>query len=62
VLGTIGAAYPELFIPRATETIRAIALESASAIVRVEPSMLPDRGDQQALAVAHYTFAAGVKG
>ena len=57
VLGTIGAAYPELFIPRAMETIRAIALESASAIVRVVPSTLPNRGDQQALAVAHYTFA-----
>ncbi len=59
VLGTIGAAYPDLFIPRAAETIRVIALESASAIVRVLPSTLPNRGDQQALAVAHYTFAAG---
>ena len=62
VLGTIGAAYPELLIPRAIETIRAIALESTSAIVRVLPSTLPNRGDQQALAVAHYTFASGAKG
>lgn len=58
VLGTIGTAYPELFIPGATSTLRAIALEPATAIVEVRPSALADRGNQQALAVAHYTFAA----
>jgi glucokinase len=61
VLGTIGAAYPDLFIPTATATIRAIALESASAIVRVLPSTLPNRGDQQALAAAHFSFAAAAR-
>jgi glucokinase len=58
VLGTIGTAYPDLFIPGAIESMRAIALEPATAIVDVRPSTLTHRGDQQALAVAHFTFDA----
>lgn len=56
VLGTIGSAYPDLFIPRATRVLRDIAIPAASAIVDVRPSTLPHRGDQQALAVAAYTL------
>lgn len=52
VLGTIGTAFPELFIPRALEVLRAEAIPAAAADVRVVPSPLPDRGNQQALAVA----------
>jgi glucokinase len=58
VLGTIGTAYPELLIPGAKRVLAEIALEPSVAIVDVRPSGLGDRGDQQALAVAHYTFAA----
>ena len=58
VLGTIGAAFPDLFVPTATRAIRETAIPAAAAIVEVRPSTLPNRGDQQALAVAHYTFAA----
>jgi glucokinase len=58
VLGTIGTAYPDLLIPGARASLRAIALEPATAIVDVRPSTLSNRGDQQALAVAHYTFAS----
>ena len=61
VLGTIGTAYPDVLIPGAKRVLAEIALEPASAIVDVRPSALSERGDQQALAVAHYTFAAGEK-
>ena len=54
VLGTIGSAYPDLFIPRATEVLRAGAIRHAAGIVRVVPSGLADRGNQQALAAALY--------
>ncbi|MBY0312565.1 MAG: ROK family protein [Phycisphaerales bacterium] len=56
VLGTIGSAYPDLFIPRATKMLREVAIPAASAIVEVRPSTLTHRGDQQALAVAAYTL------
>lgn len=52
VLGTIGTAYPDVFIPGALETLRREAVAAACEIVRIEPSTLPDRGNQQALAVA----------
>lgn len=52
VLGTIGTAFPELFIPVATKTLRAMAIPEAAASVDVRPSSLPDRGHQQALAAA----------
>lgn len=51
ILGTIGSAYPDLFIPGATAAMRREAIPAAAAIVRVEPSGLTDRGNQQALAV-----------
>lgn len=54
ILGTIGSAYPDLFIPRATEVLRAEAIRHAADIVRVVPSGLADRGNQQALAAALY--------
>jgi glucokinase len=57
VLGTIGTAYPDLLIPGAKRALAEIALEPSAAIVDVRPSSLAERGDQQALAVAHYTFA-----
>lgn len=52
VLGTIGSAYPDLFIPGATAALRREAIPDAAAIVQVKPSGLSDRGNQQALAVA----------
>lgn len=56
VLGTIGTAYPELFIPGALKTLKEEAIAESAAIVRVVPSGLTHRGDQQALAVAHYVL------
>ena len=61
VLGTIGTAYPDLLIPGAERVLREIAIEPAAAIVRVLPSALTHRGDQQALAVAHFTFSIDAK-
>lgn len=52
VLGTIGQHYPELFIPGALATVRSEAIPAAAEIVRIVPSSLTDRGNQQALAVA----------
>ncbi len=52
VLGTIGSAYPDLFIPRAEAVIAAEALPEAAAHVSVVPSGLPDRGNQTAAGVA----------
>jgi glucokinase len=52
VLGTIGTAYPDLFIPRAAAVLHEIAIPAAAAIVEVRPSGLSNRGDQSALAVA----------
>jgi glucokinase len=52
VLGTIGTAYPDLFIPRAERTLRAEAIAASVAIARVVASTLEHRGDQSALAVA----------
>ncbi|MBI3759357.1 MAG: ROK family protein [Deltaproteobacteria bacterium] len=52
ILGTIGSAYPDLFIPLATEVLRREAIGASAAIVRVVPSGLKDLGNQQALAVA----------
>jgi glucokinase len=52
VLGTIGTAYPDLFIPCAERTLLAEAIPSAAKLVRILPSALTHRGDQSALAVA----------
>ena len=53
VLGTIGSAWPALFIPRAREVLEREALSRAAHRVRIVPSGLgPRRGDLSALAVA----------
>jgi glucokinase len=52
VLGTIGTAYPDLFIPASLTALQHEAIPASAAIVRVKPSGLADRGNQQALAVA----------
>lgn len=52
ILGTIGTAFPDLFIPKASEVLRADAIRAAANIVRVVPSGLRDRSNQQALAAA----------
>ncbi|RMF83382.1 MAG: ROK family protein [Planctomycetota bacterium] len=52
VLGTIGAAHPELFIPRAREVMMQEAIPHSARIVRIEPSPLSQRGHLAALAVA----------
>lgn len=62
-LGTIVQAYPDLFIPGAVKSLREWAIPQSAAIVKVVPSALRDHGNQQALAVAHYSFArAGERG
>lgn len=55
VLGTIGAAYPKLFIPGAMRVVRAESIPLSAKLVRIKPSPFPPdtRGDLQALAVAH---------
>ena len=52
VLGTIGTAHADLFIPRARRVIVREALPDAGAHVKLVPSGLSDRGNQTALAVA----------
>jgi glucokinase len=54
VLGTIGTAYPKLFIPGAMKVVNSEAIPQAAALVKIKPSAFdPDqRGDKQALAVA----------
>jgi glucokinase len=52
VLGTIGSAWPELFIPGARAVLEREALAHSLAGLRIEPSRLVDRGNQSALAVA----------
>lgn len=59
VLGTIGSAYPDLFIPGALAVVRAEAIPASAAIVRIEPSGLADRGNQQALAVGARLIGLG---
>ncbi|MAE77582.1 MAG: sugar kinase [Planctomycetes bacterium] len=52
VLGTIGTAHPDLFIPPALSVIEREALAHVREDLRVVPSALEARGDQSALAVA----------
>jgi len=59
VLGTIGTAHPDLFIPRARAVIESEALPAAAAHVEIRPSGLTDRGNQAALAVAKRGLAPG---
>jgi glucokinase len=58
VLGTIGTAYPDVFIPGATAALNRHALPEAAALARIAPSALTDRGHQQALVVALHARAA----
>jgi glucokinase len=53
VLGTIGAAWPDLFIPRAEAVLAREAIPRAARRARLAPSTLgPRRGDLAALAAA----------
>jgi len=52
VLGTIGTAHPELFIPGASRHMMEEGVAAAARHVRIVPSALRQRGDQSALAVA----------
>ncbi|MFN7020314.1 MAG: ROK family protein, partial [Phycisphaerales bacterium] len=52
VLGTIGSAYPDLFIPGAMSALLDEAIPAAAQRVCIKVSGLSDRGNQQALAVA----------
>jgi hypothetical protein len=58
VLGTIGSAFPNLFIPRALEVLHAEALPASSSRVKLVPSGLDDRGILSALAVAREALRA----
>ena len=52
VLGTIGAAHPQLFIPRAREVLEQEAIPHSARVARIEPSRMEHRGHRAALAVA----------
>ena len=52
VLGTIGKAFPDLFIPHALEVLRAETLPASFARMTLVPSALTERGILSALAVA----------
>lgn len=52
VLGTIGSAYPDLFLDRARAVIDAEAIPFSASRVAVVPSGLAQRGHQSALALA----------
>lgn len=52
VLGTIGTAHPDLFIPGATRHMLDEGVLAAARHVRLLPSALAHRGDQSALAIA----------
>jgi glucokinase len=58
VLGTIGSAHPELFLPIARAVLAREALPRAVERVRIVPSGLgPERGMKQALAAALFGYA-----
>lgn len=52
VLGTIGTAHPELFVPGAVRVLHEEGVAASARHVRIVPSGLVHRGDQSALAVA----------
>ena len=52
VLGTIGSAHPDLFIPGAMRHMLDEGVAAAAKHVRLVPSGLEHRGDQSALAIA----------
>lgn len=57
VVGTIGAAWPQLFLPAARRVLAREAIAASAALVRLEPSPLSDRGNQTAIAIARYDRA-----
>ncbi|MBK8979575.1 MAG: ROK family protein [Planctomycetes bacterium] len=59
ILGTIGTAYPDLWLPRLRRAVDAEAIPAAAAHVQIVTSGLRERGDQTALAVARRAWAAG---
>lgn len=63
VLGTIGTAYPRLFMPGAMKVVKGEAIPHAAALVKIKPSAFePDeRGDKQALAVAVHSRARSIE-
>lgn len=52
VLGTIGTAFPDLFIPGAKRHMLDEGVAASAAHARIVPSALARRGDQSALAIA----------
>ena len=52
VLGTIAAAYPDLFVPEATRAAHADTVRATAAKMRIEASTLDERWARQALAAA----------
>jgi len=52
ILGTIGSAWPDLFIPRVLGVIEKEAIPAAAQSVQVVVSGLSDRGNQTAIAIA----------
>lgn len=59
VLGTIGTAYPDLFVDRARAVLDAEAIPFSASRVRIVPSGLVDRGHLGALALAARRGSAG---
>jgi len=53
VLGTIGTAFPDLFLPRVRTVLDEEAIPRSAAHVDVRTSGLEQRGEQSALAIAH---------
>jgi glucokinase len=58
ILGTIGSAHYDLFVPRAREILDAEAIPHAAKLVRIVRSGLSDRGNQSAIAVAQRAVGA----
>jgi glucokinase len=58
VLGTIGSAHPDLFIPAARRVLLEEGVRQSAERVRILPSTLTHRGDQSALAVAARPLSA----
>ena len=52
ILGTIGSAWPDLFIPRAQRVIDEEAIAASAKCAEVVVSGLSDRGNQTAIAIA----------
>ena len=60
VMGTIGTAHADLFVPRARAVIDREALPAAAAHVQLRGSGLSDRGDQTAASIALRCHLSGL--